>query len=101
AERQQVGRLELGCHVGQAEPDPLEPPDRLAELHPASGPPGTHVEHSSGAPDARRRDRKPAGAEPFAQQVEPMSFGAEKCGARYAAVSKREVAVVITAVGYR
>src|SRR6266849_490912 len=40
AEGQQLGRLQLGRHVGEAEADALESPDRLAELLPGRGPAG-------------------------------------------------------------
>src|SRR6476661_4720062 len=44
-EGQELGGLDLGRHVGQAEADALEPPDRLAELLARRRPPGGQLEH--------------------------------------------------------
>src|SRR5689334_20709132 len=101
AEGQELGRLDLGRHVGEAEADALEPPDRLSELLAARRPSGAQLQHPPGPPHARRRHREPARPEPLAQQVEPMPLVAEQGGAGDPAVGERQLAVVVAAVGDR
>ena len=75
AEGQELGGLDLGRHVGEAEADALEPPDRLAELLAGRRPPGAQLQHPPGPPHAGRRHGEPARPEPLAQQVEPVPLG--------------------------
>src|SRR5215468_5103229 len=98
AERQELGRLDLGRHVGQAEADALEPPDRLAELLAGGRPPGAQLQHPPGPPHAGGRHREPARPEPLAQQVEPVALVTEQGGAGNPAVGERQLAVVVAAV---
>src|SRR5215510_4238210 len=101
AEGEQLGGLDLGCHVGEAEADALEPPDRLAELLAGCCPLGAQFQHPPGPADARCRHRQPARAQPLAQQVEPVPLGTEQRGAGDPAVGKRQLAMVVAAVGDR
>src|SRR5690349_11180895 len=74
AEGQELGGLDLGRHVGEAEADALEPPDRLAELLAGRRPPGGQLQHPPGPSHAGRRHREPARPKPLAQQIEPMAL---------------------------
>src|SRR5690348_10088502 len=98
AQGQQVGGLDLGRHIGEAEPDALEPPDRNAELPPGGGPPGAQLQHSLGPPDAGGCHGEPACPQPFAQQAEAVSLGAQQGPGGHPAVRERQLAVVIAAV---
>ena len=77
-QREQLGRLDLGRHVGQREADALEPADRLPELLAARRPLRAQLQHPPGPAHAESRDRQPAGAEPLAEQVEAMALVAEQ-----------------------
>src|SRR5262245_15950371 len=98
AEGEELGGLDLGRHVGEAEADALEPPDRLPELRAGCRPPRAQLQHPPGPPHARRRHGEPARPEPLAQQVEPVPLGAEQGRARDPAVGERQLAVVVAAV---
>src|SRR6266487_5426778 len=101
AEGQELGGLDLGRHVGEAEADALEPPDRLAELLAGRRPPGGQLQHPPGPSHAGRRHREPARPKPLAQQIEPMALVAEQGGAGNPAVGERQLAMVVAAVGDR
>src|SRR5215470_5079030 len=75
AEGEEFGGLDLGRHVGEAEADALEPPDRLPELLAGGRPPSAQVQHPPGPPHAGGRHREPARPEPLTQQVEPVALG--------------------------
>src|SRR5215472_5216851 len=101
AKGEQLGGFDLGRHVGEAETDALEPPDRLPELLAGCRPPGAQLQHPPGPPDAGCRHGEPARPEPLAQQVKPSSLGAEQCGAGDPAVGERQLAMVVATMGYR
>src|SRR5215467_4705934 len=101
AKGEQLGGLDLGRHVGEAEADALEPPDRLPELLAGCRPPCAQLQHPPGPPDAGCCHGEPARPEPLAQQVEPVSLGAEQCGARDPAVGERQLAMVVATMGDR
>src|SRR5215467_2345132 len=101
AKGEQLGGLDLGRHVGEAEADALEPPDRLPELLAGCRPPCAQLQHPPGPPDAGCCHGEPARPEPLAQQVEPVSLGAEQCGARDPAVGERQLEMVVATMGNR
>src|SRR5215831_4081217 len=100
AEGEELGGLDLGRHVSEAEADALEPPDRLAELLTGRRPPGAQLKHPPGPPDTRCRYGQPARPKPLAQQVKPVSFGAEQRGAGDPAIGERQLAMVVATMGY-
>src|SRR5215469_5990302 len=101
ANGEQLGGFDLGCHVGEAEAHALEPPDRLAELLAGRRPLGAQLQNPPGPPHAGSRHGEPARPEPLAQQVKPVSLGAEQGGAGDPAVGERQLAMVVATMGYR
>src|SRR5215510_14606926 len=101
AQGEELGGLDLGGHVREAEADALEPPDRLAELLPGGRPPGAQFQDPPGPSHAGRRHGQPACPEPLAQQVEPVSLGSEQRGAGDPALGERQLTMVVAAVGDR
>src|SRR6266498_1957305 len=87
-EGEELGGLDLGRHVGEAEADALEPPDRLPELLAGGRPPGAQLQHPPRSSHAGGRHGEPAGPEPLAQQVESVPLGTEQRGARDPAVGE-------------
>src|SRR5262252_2155789 len=101
AKGEQLGGLDLGRHVGEAEADALEPPDRLPELLAGRRPPGAQLQDPPGPPHAGCRHGEPARPEPLGQQVKPVSLDAEEGGAGDPAVGERQLAMVVATMGYR
>src|SRR5690606_3622418 len=95
---QQLGRLDLGDHVGEREADALEPPDRLTELLPLGRPVDREVEHPPCPADARRRDTQPARTEPLVHQLEAATLVAETLAHRHTTPGERQLALVVPAV---
>jgi hypothetical protein len=100
-ERQQVGSVDLGDHVGELEGDALVCADRLAELFALCGIVQGVVEGAAGAADGSGGNRDAGGVEPVIGDVEALVNLAEDLGGGQAAFVEIENAVLVAAVRNR
>src|SRR5688572_14422900 len=97
-ERDEPGRPELDCHVGELEGHALKFADLLAELGAVDGPLLGMIEGAFGAADAGRGHLKPRRPEPCVRHLETFVHFSEDGARRHPAVGELEDAVVIATV---